>query len=803
MKRILLYLLIVNILCNPTISYSQLIFSTFFGGNDYDSFIDMNIDTIGNIYLSGNTQSLNFPTTPGAYHTDPLHDTINSFTIFITKFDPDCTNLIYSTFIGFGNCRCMEIDKKGNSYITGWSGNDYPTTPGAFDRSYGNKNKVFLTKLNISGNALIYSTLLGGNDLGSVGMKMIIDSVEDIFITGNTSSKKFPTTNGAFDISQNGLGFLGDAFVTKINLNNNSLIYSTYIGGTNDDGGTGIKIDKEGNAYVTGETYSNNYPISIGAFDTTINGTMDIFISKLNNNGSGLIFSTYLGGKYEDGSTSIEIDQYDNIYITGGTYSNDYPMSSKAFDRTFSGKRDIFCTKLDSLGDSLIFSTFIGYSNDNAASDLMIDSDCNIYITGCTTSDKYPVTCNAYDTSFNGGFFYDCILTKLSNDGRNVIYSTYLGGNGYDVGRTLFLDSLNNIYIAGEAMNNFPTTKGAYSENINGGTDGFVIKLKIQNNFISNLYDTLNLGDIFINYTKDTTFDIKNYRTAKTGGYINIPSKFSSDTSSFVLDSAATIAIPLHFMGDSTSGSVVDSIEIIDSICGYIKYIYLFANIINIPATATLQTPIIAGCPGDTVEMPIYLKNAKNINESGTTSFTTDLSFNSSLLLPLSEPKGTVTNGIRTIPLNLPLSGITNDTLIKIKFIVGLGNDTITPLTLSNFVSIGGKVNIDTINGYFKLECVCHEGGARLINIDGTLSLTCKPNPVNDIVQFDFETIEDGHTELFISDMLGNKLMRVFESETHGKYSIEADLSLFYVGVYAYTLQTPTARVNKLFIINN
>jgi hypothetical protein len=328
---------------------------------------------------------------------------------------------------------------------------------------------------------------------------------------------------------------------------------------------------------------------------------------------------------------------------------------------------------------------------------------------------------------------------------------------------------------------------------LSGKKDSVLVKTSV---------NQIDLGMLFVNVTKDTSFSIQNEGTVSVSGYLATSPDFISNLNTFNLSFGDNKQIQIHFYGFSKDTIIIDTIKVIDSICGYIKFIIIKVQILE-PASATLLIGNIEASPGDTVELPIYLINPKNLIKSGSSGFTAGLIFNSTLLLPLEEPKGTASQGKRTVPLELPLIADTNNVIQRLKFIAALGNDTTTPLTLSNYVSVGGNVIINKIDGLFRLLGVCHEGGDRLINPEGTISITCKPNPVNDKVQFDFETIEDGYTELFISDMLGNKVVKVLESYTHGKYSIEADLSLLCRGVYAYTLQTPTARVSKLFIMNN
>jgi hypothetical protein len=705
---IIIFFFIIPIKTFSQLGGSQLIWSTLIGGNIYESAYGFKIDSIGNVFIGGDTYSDNFPVIAGAYNTKFYFDTIgDNDNVFVTKLNYEGSGLIFSTFIGHGSCFSLDIDKFGDSYITGEANISYPVTQNAYDTNSTSNtiNKAFVTKLNSTGTALIYSTLLGGNK-NTIGRGLAIDTFCNSFITGITSSIDFPSTFGAYDNAYNGdstsmvsiEGSGGDVFLTKLNYNGDSLIYSTFIGGKSNEVSFNIKLDNFENAYLAGETTSYDFPITQNAFNSIYHGKRDLFVTKLNSFGSALIFSTFIGGSNLEFWPLIEIDENNNIYITGETNSNDFPITLNAYYTKSNGVHSAFITKLDQTGNALVYSTYISEVITEVHG-ISLDNYLNAYIIGSTLSNEFPVTINAYDTCFNGT--RDCFITKINNNGSCIIYSTFLGGYNGDDGRCIILDSRDNLYVEGSTgSGNFPTTNGAFSRKFRG-------------------------GDIFV-------------------------SKFSLPGSN-----------------------------------------------------ATIQIGNIIGCPGDTIEIPIYLRNSKNISDLGTTGFTADISFNASLLLPLGISKGKVLNGIRTINLNLTGSPDSNSVLERLKFIVGLGNATTTPLTLSNFVSVCGDVNINKIDGDFKLECVCHEGGSRLINPEGAISITCKPNPVNDKVQFDFETIEDGYTELFITDMLGNKLLKVFESSIHGKYSIEADLSLLCRGVYAYTLQTPTARMSRLFIMNN
>ena len=259
------------------------------------------------------------------------------------------------------------------------------------------------------------------------------------------------------------------------------LLASTFLGGSNDDYGDSIAIDTSGNVYVTGYTYSTDFPTTSGAYDTSQNGATDVFVSKLDSGLTSLLASTFLGGSGLDYGVSLAIDTSGNVYVTGYTYySSDFPTTSGAYDTSFnSGYYDAFVLKLDSGLISLLASTYLGGSGGDYAWSLALDTGGNVYVTGETSSTDFPTTSGAYDTSYNGN--YDVFISKLDSGLTSLLASTYLGGSGQDFGQSLTLDTSGNVYVAGSAFSsNFPTTIGAYDTTFNGGdydVDVFVSKL--------------------------------------------------------------------------------------------------------------------------------------------------------------------------------------------------------------------------------------------------------------------------------------------------------------------------------------
>jgi len=454
-----------ELVIDPVLTYS-----TFLGGSSSDGGYGIAADGSGNVYVTGEAESSDFPTTSGAYDTSYNGNS----DVFITKLNSTGSALTYSTYLGGGLGDTGEeiaIDGSGNAYVTGYtSSSDFPTTSGAYDTSYNGNSDVFITKLNSTGSALTYSTYLGGGAY-DCGHGIAIDGSGNAYVTGYTYSTDFPTTSGAFDTSYNGNS---DVFITKLNSTGSALTYSTYLGGGDYDYGYGIAIDGSGNAYVTGYTYSTDFPTTSGAFDTSYNGNSDVFITKLNSTGSALTYSTYLGGGSYDYGYGIAIDGSGNAYVTGDTSSTDFPTTSGAFDTSYNGW-DVFITKLNSTGSALTYSTYLGGCTLDYGYGIAIDGSGNAYVTGETWSSDFPTTSGAFDTSHNGSV--DAFITKLNSTGSALSYSTYLGGSGGDTGYGIAVDGSGNVYLTGSSFStDFPTTSGAYDTNNNGSADAFVTK---------------------------------------------------------------------------------------------------------------------------------------------------------------------------------------------------------------------------------------------------------------------------------------------------------------------------------------
>jgi hypothetical protein len=350
---------------------------------------------------------------------------------------------------------------------------------------------------------LIYSTYLGGSG-GDWGSSIAVDGSGNVYVTGNTCSADFPTANptqatfGDGGCSQQSGSFWGDAFVTKLNPTGSVLLYSTYVGGSAPDYGAGIAVDSSGNAYVTGTTFSTDFPTvnpiqaSCGCAGTTGG---DAFVTKLNSAGNALVYSTYLGGSGDDWGLGIAVDGPGNAYITGFSGSKDFPIASP-FQSANAGQFDAFAAKLNASGSALVYSTYLGGGSFDVGSGIAVDSAGNAYVTGYTQSTNFP-TANPFQASCGNGCAnqtFDAFVTKLNAIGSALVYSTYLGGSGEDWGNRIALDSFGNAYVAGVTYStNFPSANPIQSTFGGGVSDAFVAKLNAAGNGL--IYSTYLGGD--------------------------------------------------------------------------------------------------------------------------------------------------------------------------------------------------------------------------------------------------------------------------------------------------------------------
>ena len=395
-----------------------LVYSTYLGGGGSDQGLGIAVDGAipANAYITGLTDSADFPGTAGSL-IQPVKGLV--FDAFVTKVNAAGDALVYSTYLGAGGTdqgNAIAVDIPGNAYVTGETDSaDFPGTAGSpIQNALGGGQDAFVTKVNALGNALSYSTYLGAGNTDR-GLGIAVHTAGDAYVTGVTNSANFPGTAGS--PIQNALGGGQDAFVTKVNALGNALSYSTYLGGTQADQGNAIAVDVGRRAYVTGQTGSANFPFTAGALDVTLNAIPDAFVTRIEDGGTMLLYSTFLGGNGADIGRGIALDGVGpNAYVTGETGSTDFPTAGSPFQAVLSSASDAFVTKLNATGTALVYSTYLGGSQNDIAYGIAVDPLDNAYVTGETTSGgavltEFPTTAGAFDTIFNAAI--DAFIAKL------------------------------------------------------------------------------------------------------------------------------------------------------------------------------------------------------------------------------------------------------------------------------------------------------------------------------------------------------------------------------------------------------
>ena len=378
---------------------SDLVYATYLGGIDYDCGYDIAVDASGCAYVTGYTASDDFPVLGGLFTSlseDGPHDA------FVTKLNSVGNGLVYSTYLGgdgsdFGHG--IAVGNDGAAYVTGWTySSDFPTVnPIQTDQNFSD---VFVTKINPGGTALSYSTYLGGNLNSDYSSDIAVNESGCAYITGTTYSSDFPTKGNIHSYWAN-----GDVIISKLAPTGDSLIYSTFLGGEDYDNGSGIAIDAEGCAYITGYTDSD-YFWTKNAFQDELGGHHDAFITKINADGSDEVYSTYFGGNLDDWGRGIDVDNTGCAYITGETYSaSTFPTEDPIQPHANDDYKDIFISKMNAVGDGLKYSTHLGGNYSESAEGIAVDIEGNAYVTGLASSD-FPTTPGSYDPENSIGGTY-------------------------------------------------------------------------------------------------------------------------------------------------------------------------------------------------------------------------------------------------------------------------------------------------------------------------------------------------------------------------------------------------------------
>jgi hypothetical protein len=491
------------LIIDPVLSYS-----TYLGGTGGDTAYGIAVDSLGSAYVTGTTGSRDFPLTSAA-------QTVNYGIgdVFVAKLNPAGTGLIYSTYLGGGGqdtATSIAIDSSGNACVAGFTYSTYfPVTASAFQSDYVGDGDGFIAELSASGSTLIYASYIGGSGPDFV-RGVAVDSSGNAYLTGSTYSTDFPVVN----FLQIGNVGDADAFVARVSPSGAGLIYSTYLGGSKADFGQAIAVDDaSGNVYVTGYTYSSDFPTQ-NAFQSSNAGGADVFVTELNAAGTGLIYSTYLGGSGQDRAFGMAIDAAGSVYLTGDTSSTDFPTTPNAAQLYNHGQGDVFVSRLNPGGWGLVYSTLLGGSDTDQADAVAVDSSGNAYVTGFTRSADFP-TVNPLQkilgifgaSSCEGTTCADAFVLKLRSSGQ-LVYSTYLGGSGSESGWAIAAGSSGQAYLAGSTTSgNFPGIAGAPQGEFAGS-------VSLSNAFVAKISDAdqpgvalnpqqVNFGNQALNYTSD------------------------------------------------------------------------------------------------------------------------------------------------------------------------------------------------------------------------------------------------------------------------------------------------------------
>ena len=495
-----------TLVIDPTLRYA-----TYLGSTGNDGGRGIGIDSVGNVYIVGNTTSANLPTVSAVQaNYGGMSANFMNGDAFVAKFSPAGV-LLYLTYLGGSGddaATAVAVDGSGNAYVVGLTTSQnfplasplQPNFGGMGGKGFVRTGDAFVAKLNPTGNKLIYSTYLGGNQ-DDAALAVAIDAQGDAFVAGVTISMNFPITSNAYQtFYRGGLGEPvnvfgyplwdpGDVFIAELNPSGTQLLFATYYGGTSDDAAFSIALDSSNNIYIGGCTISPDLPTTAGALQRNFGGSEvqnknvllgDGFVAKFNPTGSALMYSTYFGGSGDDCISSIAVDHAGDVFMTGATSSQFLKTTTGAFQPLFSGYTlkpklighlygDAFVGELNPAGSELIYLTYLGGSNNDGGMAIALDSGGNAYVTGFTDSTNFPLAGASLQSKFGGDGKFDsktpygdAFLTVVNPTGTALLYSSYFGGNFDDIGAGIALDGAGGVYITGgTASTTFAATAGA------------------------------------------------------------------------------------------------------------------------------------------------------------------------------------------------------------------------------------------------------------------------------------------------------------------------------------------------------
>jgi len=517
------------------------VFCNVFGGPNDDLSYGICVDKSKNLYVAGMTYSIDtyFSDFPGLKTDSTAHADA-----FVAKINASGAGLVYIAYLGGDDsdvCYGLAIDSDENAYLTGYTysrENTFPCKAGPGLTLKGLCD-AFVVKIDASGTRLIYSGYIGGSDY-DFGYGIATDAYGNAYITGETFSSEgtFPVTVGP-DLTHNQKS---DAYVAKVNASGTQLVYCGYIGGSSDDRGNSIVIDKEGNAYIAGDTKSleDTFPVRRGP-DLTFNNrgrnARDAFVAKVNRSGSALVFCGYIGGAGDDSGKAIAVDSAGSVYVAGETSSDEdsFPVQTGP-DPIFNGDSDAFVAKVHSLGSIFLYCGYIGGSGWDSATGVAVSEAGEAYVTGYTSSSEhtFPVTVGP-DLTYNGNF--DAFVAKVNFMGLDLDYCGYLGSANDDVASSIAVDEYGVAYITGwtRGDRDVTPTQGALLADENAASfDIFIAKIfsaKVLPIFDGNNYSGKKAVDIAVWRPSDGNWYIKDHARVNFGlpGDIPVPGDYDGD----------------------------------------------------------------------------------------------------------------------------------------------------------------------------------------------------------------------------------------------------------------------------------
>jgi len=651
---------------DPVLSYS-----TYLSGSGYDTPTGIAVDQLGSAYITGTTNSPDFPVVQGSAYLGT-----NARTIFVSKLNPSGTGLIYSTYVGgrnFDEARAIAVDTSGNAYVTGLTGSgDFPVVPaGSFTFSGSVYGIAF--KLDSTG-ALAYTAALTEYNYTDSGKGIAVDAAGNAYVVGGTVDFNIPTTPGAFQTTPPAQA-TGAAFLVKLGPSG-KVVYGTYLtGGSGSSSANAVTVDGSGNAFVTGVTAQADFPTTPNAFQTSLRSlaAVNAFITKVNPTGSALVYSTLLGGTYNDNPSAIAVDSTGNAYVTGLTLSTDFPTTAGSY--LSSDSHAIygagFVTKINPTGTGLVYSTYLagqGLLNTGYVKPAAVAlAGVAAVVAGTTTATDFPTTPGALNGTVgpNG----DGFITELNSAGTGLTYSTLYFSTNTDSIASIASDAMGSVYVAGQTSGmGFPATMGAFQTSphvsVNPSTkfSGFVSKIDLTNVIACNVVLSINAGSVPPEGgTGSFSFTLADSCPWQIAGFFNNPNTqvsilspthgFGSSTVNYLVGyNFATFANPTEITvvgGATTPGSNVYTLTQQASSCANPLFVpnRIVLDPLGGPAGSVVDLP--DGCAWNLGNSPAWLKiTTPPANQTGSGFLLLFASINNTALR-----QGTITIAGKTITL--------------------------------------------------------------------------------------------------------------------------------------------------------